>query len=124
MEGNIIFKTSMRGFDKKEVMAYIAEICEINAMNVDALERVTTDAKKLLDEVETLRIENAELIEENTRLTSSLSIANDKIDELNNEVTGLNTEVAELNNEVAELNNEVAKLNSEVSQKEYIFFAS
>ena len=103
MEGNIIFKTSMRGFDKKEVMAYIAEICQINAMNVDALERVTADAKNLFDEVETLRLANAELVKQNSDLTNSLSEANDKIDELNEEISKLNGELSDLNNKASKV---------------------
>lgn len=90
MEGNVIFKTSMRGFDKKEVMSYISRICEINAANVDALERVTKDAKKLFDDVEILRSANNKLSEENEKLEKSLADANKMIDELNGKLTELN----------------------------------
>ncbi len=90
MEGNVIFKTSMRGFDKKEVMAYISRICEINATNVDALERVTKDAKNLFDDVENLRSVNQKLTEENACLSNSLADANKKIEELNRMLDELN----------------------------------
>ena len=83
MESNVIFKTSMRGFDKKEVMAYISRICEINAVNVDTLEKVTADARKLFDDVEALRLANEKLSEENSKLSNLLSDANKKIEELN-----------------------------------------
>lgn len=90
MEGNVIFKTSTRGFNKKEVMEYIASICEINAVNVDALKKTRADAEKLFNENDALRIVNNKLSEENATLASSLAEANQKIEELNRKLSEFN----------------------------------
>ncbi len=96
MEGNVIFKTSTRGFNKKEVMEYIASLCEINAANVETLKKAKADVQKLLDENEALRAVNTKLSEDNTNLTNSLSDANQKIEELNNELSELNEKASKV----------------------------
>ncbi len=96
MEGNVIFKTSTRGFNKKEVMEYIASICEINAVNVDALKKARADAEKLFNENEGLRIANNKLSEENAALTGSLAEANKLIDELKEKLSDLDEKASKV----------------------------
>ena len=96
MEGNVIFKTSTRGFNKKEVMEYIASICEINAVNVDALKKARADAENLFNENEGLRIANNKLSEENAALTGSLAEANKLIDELKEKLSDLDEKASKV----------------------------
>lgn len=90
MEGNVIFKTSTRGFNKKEVMEYISSLCEINASNVSALKRMQSEVQKIKSEKEELNVENkklAEMVEESQKTIKEL---NAKIEELSEKALKVN----------------------------------
>lgn len=96
MEGNVIFKTSTRGFNKKEVMEYIASLCEINASNVSALKRMQSEVQKCKIEKEELSIENQRLADENKKLSEILEESKKIIDELNAKIAELSERTSKI----------------------------
>ncbi len=97
MEGNVIFKTSTRGFNKKEVMEYIASLCEINASNVSALKRMQSEVQEIKSEKEELIIENQKLAEENKMFAELIEDSKKVIDELNAKIAELDEKASKVN---------------------------
>ncbi len=89
MEGNVIFKTSTRGFNKKEVMEYIASLSEINASNVAALKRLQGENERNAGKIDFLSDENQKLSDDKKALEA-------EIDELKKTISGLNEKLSKI----------------------------
>ena len=90
MEENIIFKSSAFGFDKKEVINYIAELSAQNAENAEENQRLRGENATLSDEILSVRLENGKLVNEKAELSKT-------IEELNSTIASLNSRIEELN---------------------------
>lgn len=90
MEENVIFKSSAFGFDKKEVINYIADISAKNAEKNAENERLCRENSVLSGEIESLRAENVKLSEEKVSLLKT-------IEELSSTISSLNVRIEELN---------------------------
>ncbi len=90
MEENIIFKSSAFGFDKKEVINYIAELSAQNAENAEENQRLRSENAALSDEILSVRLENGKLVNEKAELSKT-------IEELNSTIASLNSRIEELN---------------------------
>ncbi len=97
MEDNVIFKSSAFGFDKKDVINYIAEMSEKSAERAEENERFRRENEALTDENVGLRLENSKLANKNSELLKT-------IEELNSTVASLNAHIEELNAKVEKIN--------------------
>ncbi len=95
MQENIIFKSSAFGFDKKEVMAYIASLCEKNAAINGELDAANFEISKCKQDY-------LDVCDDKERLSA-------EIDSLKNEITECKKTIANLNAIIAELNEKSAK---------------
>lgn len=96
MEGNVVFKTSTRGFNKKQVMEYIASLCEINASNVSALKRMQSEVQSFKSENEKMCDENLKLADENKALAEKVEESKKIIDELNAKIAELSDKASKV----------------------------
>ncbi len=99
MQNNVIFKSSTFGFDKKEVMNYIASLCERNAENVKQLNLARNELQNFAQENEKLKRDNVLLFEDNKVLNQSVQDLKSTIETLQKEVAELN----EINAKIAEI---------------------
>ncbi len=93
MEENVIFKSSAFGFDKKEVISYIAEISANNAEKTGMIDKLRRENASLTSETESLRSENAKLSEEKAALAKTVEELSSTIDALNSSIEELNKKV-------------------------------
>ncbi len=96
MEENIIFKSSAFGFDKKEVINYIAELSAKNAENAEENKRLRSENAVLSDEMLGVRLENGKLVNEKAELSKT-------IEELSSTISSLNLQIEELSAKVEKI---------------------
>lgn len=96
MEENIIFKSSAFGFDKKEVINYIAELSARNAEIAEENQRLRSENAKFSDEMVAIRMENEKLLNEKEAFSKT-------IDELSKTIASLNSRIEELNAKVEKI---------------------
>ena len=104
MQENIIFKSSAFGFDKKEVMAYIASLCEKNAATYDALKVANSEISKYKQDYLDVYCEKKKISEE--------------IDSLKNEIEEYKKTIENLNAQITELTEKSAKYDEIESAEE------
>ncbi len=89
MQDNIIFKSSAFGFDKKEVMAYIASLCEKNAATNDALNTANSEISKYKQDYLDSYCEQKKLSEEVAALKTEIENYKKTIENLNSQIAEL-----------------------------------
>ncbi len=94
MEDNVIFKTSVFGFDKKEVIEFLTLMCERNAETIDSVNKLQAELEGCKQENEKLRADNEKLFDDNRALKKSE-------DDLKNTIDALNAKVNELEERTA-----------------------
>lgn len=82
MEENVIFKTSAFGFDKKEVISYLAEISANNAEKSSMIDKLRRENDSLSNEIETLKSEKDALQKTVEDLNSTITALNETVEEL------------------------------------------
>lgn len=97
MHDNVIFRTAAFGFDKREVMEYIASICEVNAENIRRLNGANAEIAKCRQESENFRDENSELLEKNKALEEEIVEKEKLIESLNDKIAELAEKAEKLN---------------------------
>lgn len=90
MQDNIVFKSSAFGFDKKEVMAYIASLCEKNAATYSELDVAKSEVLKYKQEY-------SDVCSEKESLSSEIDSLKSEIEEYKKTISNLNSVIAELN---------------------------
>lgn len=96
MEENIVFKSSAFGFDKKEVINYIAELSAKSAEISEENQRLRSDNAKLSDEMVAIRLENGKLVNEKDELSKTIDELSSTIDSLNSRIEELNAKVEKI----------------------------
>lgn len=94
MQDNIVFKTSSFGFNKREVMEYIASLCEQNAATLERLTSADAKIAKCNKEKEEIAIKNSNLAEENSALLKEIAEYKSVIENLNKRIEELTTKTS------------------------------
>ena len=89
MQENVIFKTSAFGFDKREVMAYIASLCERNASTVERINSLNSENQKIKQEKDNFE-------EDNKKLSDEVEMLKNEIEEYKKTINSLNVRIDEL----------------------------
>ena len=89
MHENVIFRSAAFGFDKREVMDYIAALCERNAETVRRLNAANEKIEKCKHENENSLEDNKKLREENKSLAEEIEGHKKTIEELNQRISEL-----------------------------------
>lgn len=97
MHDNVIFRSAAFGFDKREVMEYIASICEVNAENIRRLNGANAEIAKCNQGCEKLRNEYAELLKKTNTLEEEIAEKQKLIDSLNEQISELSIKAAKVN---------------------------
>ncbi len=97
MDNNVIFKSSLFGFDKKEVIDYIALLCKKTAENVAELNELQEEIEKYKQENKSLLANNEKLIYDNSALVKNIDDEKKKSNELAEKIAALEEKVAEIN---------------------------
>lgn len=71
MQENFSFRTSFKGFNREDVIAYINKILEESTDNINRIAILENDITALKKEIDALKIQNEELAEENKNLNEA-----------------------------------------------------
>ena len=96
MQENIIFKRASFGFDKKEVMAYIASLCEKNAGINAELENANSEILKY-------KKDYIDACNEMKRLSDEVSFLKTEIEDYKQTIENFSAEIAELSEKNAKI---------------------
>ncbi len=97
MEENVIFKSATFGFDKKEVMNYIASLCEKNAENISKINELQSEIEKCKQENKNLCADNAKLFDDNKALAKCVEESKKTTEALNAKITDLEEKMSKFN---------------------------
>ncbi|MBE6782393.1 MAG: hypothetical protein E7536_00070 [Ruminococcaceae bacterium] len=89
MQNNVVFKTSSFGFNKREVMEYIASLCEQNAATLERLSSADAENAKCIKEKDEMAVKNSNLMEENNALLREIAEYKSTIESLNKRIDEL-----------------------------------